>query len=156
MSRYRYSSISSTIVLAKEVGTMTSNRRLRSIAEHSILCYCLFSISLKSLRSLWSLRSVEKKLSDASDNWHVIATIVKRELKSISRQQYLECGFHRIATIAEYFCSDRSDHILKAFIDFFKHCLVTTSISMLIWWRVCDRLPRQSLAYVNTLMGSLR
>ena len=153
MSRYRYSSISSTIVLAKEVGTMTSNKRLRSIDEHSILCYCLFSISLKSLRSLWSLRSVEKKPSDASDNWHVIATIVERELKSISRQRYLECGFHRIATIAEYFCSD---HILKAFIDFFKHCLVTTSISILIWWRVCDRLPRQSLAYVNILMGSLR
>ena len=46
--------------------------------------YCLFSISLKSLRSL---RSVEKELSDASDNRHVIATIVEIELKSISQQQ---------------------------------------------------------------------
>ena len=63
-----------------------------------------------SLKSLRSLRSVEKKLRDASDNRHVNATIVEIELK---------CGFHMIVTtIAEYFCSDHSDHILKAFIVF--------------------------------------
>ena len=60
-----------------------------------------------------------------------------------------------IVTIAEYFCSDRSDHILKAF-TVFKHCLVTTSISILIRRRVRDCLQRWSLTYLDILAGSLK
>ena len=39
-----------------------------------------------------------------------------------------------IVTIAGYICSDRSDHILKAFIVFFKRCLVTTIRSLVFSW----------------------
>ena len=39
----------------------------------------------------------------------------RRDRTEVYPATTIECGFHMIVTIAEYFCSDRSDHILKAF-----------------------------------------
>ena len=62
------------------------NLQPRIEADSRTLYFMLLPI-FYSLKSLRSLRSVEKKLSDASDNRHVNATIVEIELKSILRQQ---------------------------------------------------------------------